>query len=47
MNYPQNEALDNTILRPITFASNSLSNAERRYSNIEREVLEILDGLEK
>ena len=33
-------------LRQITFASNSLSAAERRYSNIEREALVILHSLE-
>ena len=36
---------DNTILRPITFASKSLTSAERRYSNIKREALGILHGL--
>ena len=38
---------DNTILCPITFASKSLTGAEHRYSNIEREALGILHGLEK
>ena len=38
---------DNSILRPITFANKSLSSAERRYSNIEREALGILHGLKK
>ena len=33
--------------RPIVFASKSMSSVERRYSNIEREVLGILHGLEK
>ena len=33
---PKDIALDNTILRPITFASKSLTSAECRYSNIER-----------
>ena len=38
---------DNTILHPIAFASKSLMDAECRYSNIEREALGILHGLEK
>ena len=37
---------DNRILRPIVFASKSLSGTERRHSNIEREALHILHGLE-
>ena len=40
-------ALDNTILCPIAFASKCLTGAEHRYSNIERETLDILHGLEK
>ena len=36
---------DNSILRPITFASKCLSSMERRYSNIEREALGILHRL--
>ena len=36
-----------TILRPIAFESKSLTSAEWRYSNIEREVLGILHSLEK
>ena len=40
-------ALDNNILRAITFISRSLSSTDKRYSNIEREVLGILHGLEK
>ena len=39
---PRDEALDNSILRPIVFMSRSLSHAEKRYSNIEREALGIL-----
>ena len=35
----------NSILRPIAFASKSLSSTEKKYSNIEREVLGILHGL--
>ena len=38
---------DNTSLRPIAFASKSLTGAEQRYSNIKREALGILHGLEK
>ena len=38
---------DNTILQPIAFTSKSLTSAKCRYSNIEREVLGILQGLEK
>ena len=38
-------APDNTILRPIMFASKSLTSAEWRYSNIERETLGILHSL--
>ena len=38
---------NNNILRPITFARKSLSSAERRYGNIEKEALGILHGLEK
>ena len=34
-------------LIPITFVRKSLSITERRYSNIEQEVLEILHGLER
>ena len=40
-------APDNTILCPITFAIKSLTGAEWRYSNIEREALGIIHGLEK
>ena len=38
---------DNTILRPIAFASKSLTSTERGYSNIEREALGILHGLKR
>ena len=44
---PKDEAPDNSILRPIEFTSKSLARAEKRYSNIERETLGILCGLEK
>ena len=39
--------LDNTTLHPIVFASKSLTGAEWRYSNIEREALGILHWLKK
>ena len=44
---PRNEVPDNNMLSPITFTSKSLSTVERRNSNIEREALAILYGLEK
>ena len=44
---PKDTAPDNTILRPITFESKSLTSAEYRYSNTEREALGILHGFEK
>ena len=44
---PRDVASDNSLLRPITFGSKSLSNTEKRYSNIEREALDILHGLKK
>ena len=45
--YHRDEAPDNNILRTVTFLSKSLSALERRYSNIEREALATLHGLEK
>ena len=39
---PRDEVLDISILRPIAFSSKSLTRAEKRYSNIEREALGIL-----
>ena len=47
MTYPKDTTPDNTILRPITFASKSLTNAEQRYSNIKRQALGILLSLKK
>ena len=47
MTCPKDTAPDNTILRPITFASKSLTSGEPRYSNTEREALGILHGLER
>ena len=44
---PRDTAPDNTLLRPITFASKSLTSVEQRYSNIKREVLGILNGFER
>ena len=44
---PRDKAPNNSILRPIAFASKSLSSVERWYSNIEREALGILHGLKK
>ena len=38
---------NNTILCPIAFVSKSVTGAEHRYSNIEREALGILHGLKK
>ena len=46
-NCHRDEVLDNSIPRPITVASKSLTGAEKKRSNIEREVLGILYGLEK
>ena len=46
-NCPIDTAPDNTILCPIVFASKSITGAEQRYSNIEREALGILHGLAK
>ena len=47
MSCHRDEAQDGSIPRPITFASKSLTGAEKRYSNIEGEVLGILYGLGK
>ena len=44
---PKDIAPDNTILRPIPFESKSLNSVEQRYSNIKRQVLDILFGLER
>ena len=47
MNCHRHEVPDNSILRPIAFASKTITGAKKRYSNIEREALGILYGLEK
>ena len=44
---PRDIAPGNTILRPITFASKSLTGAEQRYSNIKKEALGIFHGFER
>ena len=44
---PRDIAPDNSILRPIAFASKCLTSMERRYYNIEREALGILHGLKR
>ena len=46
VNCPLYETPDITMLRLTAFATKILSNAERRYSNIERHVLGILHRLE-
>ena len=46
-NFPQDNITDNSIQRPITLVSKSLSSTERRHSNLEKEVLGILHGLQK
>ena len=43
---PKDNAPNNTILGPL-HSSKSLTSAEHRYSNIERDMLGILHGLEK
>ena len=45
--FPKDITPDKTILKPIIFSSKSLNDAEQQYSNIEREALDILHGLEK
>ena len=45
--FPRNEAFNNAVLRPISFVSKNLTSTEVCYSNIEREVLGIVHGLEK
>ena len=46
MSCSTDEVTDNSILRLITSGSKNLSAPERRYSNIEREALGMLHGLE-
>ena len=45
--FPKDEACDNSVLRPVAFASQSQTNTETYYSNIEGEALGILHGLDK
>ena len=45
--YQRDTAPDNTTLQPIAFASKSITSAECTFSNIEREALGILHGLER
>ena len=45
--FPWNEAPNNTTLWPITLVHKSLTSADTCYSNIDREGLDILHGLEK
>ena len=47
MTCPRDVTPDAAMLRPIAFASKSVSNAETHYSNIQREALGILHGLQK
>ena len=47
MSCHRDEVPDDSILRPTAFSSKSLTGAEEKYSNIERESLGILYGLEK
>ena len=43
----RDEAPDNRILRPTAFSTKSITLAKKRCSNIEREALSVLYGLEK
>ena len=47
MIWPKDAASDKYVLRPIAFASKSLSNTETHYNKIEREGVGILHGLQK
>ena len=45
MTCSKDKAPDNTLLRQMAYASKTLTSAEQRYSNVEREALGILHGL--
>ena len=45
--FPRNDAPNNAVLQPVAFTSKILTNPETYYNSIEREVLSILQGLEK
>ena len=46
MLFPRNKGSASVTMQPIAFASMSLTSVEICYSNIEREALDILHGLE-
>ena len=47
MQFPQDAALDNSALWPITFTSKSLISAETHQSNTDRKAVGILHGVQK
>ena len=47
LRFPQDEALDSTVLQSVAFARRSLTNKETMYGNIEREALGKVHRLEK